>query len=87
MAAPVRRKRQWASWRGRSCDNGVVPTFWSNAPRWTLLRAALLALVAFVALDALLDPWLAAVLAVLAVALAVFDATRARRTGARNAKP
>jgi hypothetical protein len=64
----------------------VVPAFWSNAPRWTLLRAALLALVAFVALDALLDPWLAAVLAVLAAALSVVDARHARRAGARNAK-
>jgi len=64
----------------------VVPAFWSNAPRWTLLRAALLALVAFVALDALLDPWLAAVLAVLAAGLHVVDTTRARRADARIAK-
>lgn len=62
----------------------MVPAFWSNAPRWTLLRAELLALVAFVALDALLDPWLAAVLAVLAAALSVVDATRARRAGTRK---
>ena len=81
-----RRKQQWASWSGRSCDNGVVPAFWSNALRWTLLRAALLALLAFVALDGLLDPWLAAVLAVLAAGLHVVDTTRARLADVRNAK-
>ncbi len=61
---------------------GVVHTFWSNALRWRLLRAALLGLVAFVALVLLLDPWLAAILAVVAAALALADATRAARASA-----
>ncbi len=58
--------------------------FYSYALRWTLLRAALLALLAFAALDGLLDPWLAAVLAVLAAGLQVVDTTRARRADARS---
>jgi len=67
------------------CDNGVVPAaFYSHSLRWTLLRAALLALLAFVGLDLWLDAWLAAVLAMLAGGLHVVDATRARRADARS---
>ena len=57
--------------------------FYSYALRWTLLRAALLAMLAVVALDGLLGPW-AAVVAVLAAGLVVVDTARARRADARS---
>lgn len=56
--------------------------FWSSpAATWRLARFAVLALVAFVALNGLVDLWIAAVGAVVAATLSLVDDVVSRRGG------
>ena len=54
--------------------------FWSSpAAGWRLARFAVLALVAFVALNGLVDEWIAAVVAVVAATLSLINDVVSRR--------
>lgn len=56
--------------------------FWSSpAATWRLARFAVLALVAFVALNGLVDVWIAAVVAMVAATLSLVDDVVSRRAG------
>jgi hypothetical protein len=68
------------------CCCGILPTvvrrFWSSpAATWRLARFSVLALVAFVAVNAFVDAWIAVVVAVVAATLALADDVRSRRAG------